>query len=142
MPEKWERHPLLCISLFLSACGREPSNSDFDIDLAELSLTVIQAEYQRIVSNPDDYIGKTIRVYGSYQSFIANDTGNIVHYIIIVPGDVCCQLGFEFIRTANYKFPEDYPKQNSMILINGTLEKNDASSALRLIINATDITAT
>ena len=132
---------LLCMSFLLFACDRDESNNDVDIDLSELSLTLVQAEHQRIVSNPNDYIGKTIKVYGSFRTFIVDNAGNLAHFIIIVPGDDCCQIGFEFRRNGEYKFPDDYPAQNSMLLISGTLDKSTTFGTSSLFIDVIDFTA-
>jgi hypothetical protein len=86
---------------------------------------MIQAEYARILTNPADYSGKTIRAYGSYFSLRFGNPPSRFHYIIIVPGDECCQMGFEFIRHGNYTYPADYPQQNAMIQITGTLLRDE-----------------
>jgi len=121
--------------LFITGCESDSGKNDVDIDLSDLSMTMIQAEYSRIVSNADDYSGKTIKVYGSYYTLVFGDPGERLHYIIIISGDECCQMGFEFRRNGNYAFPGDYPTQNAMILITGTLQKDEEVGASYLYIN-------
>jgi hypothetical protein len=121
---------LLCIVLFaallLTGCTNDVIDNDIDIDLSNLSMTMIQSEYVRILSNPADYSGKTIRAYGTYFSLRFGNPPNRFHYIIIVPGDECCQMGFEFKRDGEYVYPDDYPAQNTMIQITGTLYRDEA----------------
>jgi len=121
-------HLVLFTALLTTGCTNDSNDANengVDVDLAGLSMTIVQAEYERILSNADDYSGKTIRVNGLFYTLDFGDPGNRVHYIIIVMGDECCQLGFEFRRDGNYKFPGDYPSQNAMILITGTLHKDE-----------------
>jgi len=108
----------------VAGCAGQSENTDkapVDIDLTELSMTMIQAEYERIVSSPDENIGKTISVYGSLLTYIYDADYKLAHFVIIVQGDECCQMGFEFKIDGDYEFPDDYPQQNSMIKITGTL---------------------
>jgi len=117
---------IFCMLLFsmilIIGCTEVDTISDVDIDLTELSATLMEAEYQRIISNAEDNIGKTIKTYGTYRTLIIDEAGNYAHFIVIVAGDDCCWLGFEFIRDGDYVFPNDYPAQNSRILITGTLD--------------------
>jgi len=133
---------LLCLILFtallVTGCANDESENDVDIDLSELSMTMIQAEYARILSNADDYVGKTIKAYGAYYTLLFSNSGTRFHYIIIVPGDECCQMGFEFRRGDDYDFPDDYPSQNAMILITGTLLKDEEIGASYLYIAVDD----
>ena len=124
---------------FISGCTEDETISEVDIDLTELSMTMIEAEYQRIITNAEDNIGKTIRTYGSYRTLIIDNAGNYLHFIVVVPGDECCWLGFEFIRDGDYNFPDDYPAQNSAILITGTLDKYTDSGSSFLFIAVDDL---
>jgi hypothetical protein len=114
-----------CISAF--GCsdrndnGNESDSIKTDIDLTVLSATLVEAEYNNILSNFDNYEGKTIKASGTYYSLFFEQADRHLHYIIIVPGDECCQLGFEFIRDGEYAVPDDYPVQNAGIEIIGVL---------------------
>lgn len=125
---------------FLTGCAKEPDTNGVDLDLSGLSITMVQAEYERIISNADDYIGKTIKVFGSFRTYLTDDAGGIAYYVIIIPGDDCCQMGFEFKRDGNYTFPDDYPAQNSMILISGTLDRHEVFNSLSLYISVDEFT--
>jgi len=130
---------LLFFCLLLTGCTEENNENDVDIDLTAISMTVLQAEYERIISNADDYVGKTIQVYGSYRVYLY-DTDNIAHFIIVIPGDECCQMGFEFKWDGNFAFHGDYPAQNAMILITGTLGKHEVFNNYYLYIAVDDFT--
>jgi len=131
---------IVCLSVIGCAGESERNDVDFDVDLTSLSSTMVQAEYERIVSNSEDYIGKTIRASGTYRIMANNDTGDFAHYIIIVQGDDCCQMGFEFKRDGDFSFPGDYPKPNAVIEITGVLDTHKAFGASYLYIEAHDLT--
>jgi len=128
------------ISLFGCSNSSDVGDVDVDIDLSELSMTMMQAEYQRIFSNAEEHIGKTIKVYGSYYTMQIDNAGNIAHFVIVIPGDACCQLGFEFKRDDGSVFPDDYPVQNSMILITGTLDVYEQFGASYIYIDVDEFT--
>jgi len=128
----------LAILLITGCESDKKSESDVDIDLSELSMTMIQAEYSRIISNADEYSGKSIKIYGSYYTLLYNDPGKRFHYIVIIPGDECCQTGMEFRRDGDHVFPDDYPSQNAMIQITGTLQKDLEIGSLYLYIAVDD----
>ena len=119
---------LLCALIFFCiltiSCSNDTGDSDVDVDLSVLSTTMAQAEYENIIINSEKYIGKTIRAAGTYFT-ITDDTGSYYHYVIIIPGDDCCQLGFEFKRDGNYIVPDDYPENSAAIEVTGILNKGE-----------------
>jgi len=99
------------------------SEFDVDIDFTLFSRTIVEAEFQNIIDNSEQYMGKTIRVIGTYFPLFMAESGTTYHYIIIVAGDECCQLGFEFLRDGDYVVPDDYPAQGTLIEIIGVLDR-------------------
>ena len=133
---------LLLIVLFacLSAAGcTTDKDSDVDVDLTALSTTVAQAEFQNILSNVEDYLGKTVKVSGQYYSLFVERTGNYYHYVITVPGDECCMMGFEYKLSGDFTYPDDYPAQDTMIEVTGTFERYEESGSSYLHIAADDM---
>jgi len=134
--------PIIAFVLLLTGCSNDVNDNDVDIDvdidLSSLSQTIIQAEYQRIVANADDNIGKSIMLLGTYQSVFIEGDGDYAHFIIIVQGDECCQMGFEFKRKGDYSFPDDYPEQNTVILITGVLDTLERFGSTYLYVDVDD----
>jgi len=120
---------LLCALVFFCilaiSCSNDTGDSDVDVDLSVLSTTMAQAEYENIIINSGKYIGQTIRASGTYFMSIDDLTGDYYHYIIIIPGDDCCQMGFEFKRDGEYAVPDDYPERNAAIVVTGILSRGD-----------------
>ena len=108
---------ILCVSaLFLLAgCGQD-APADAEIDLTKLSSTMVYSELANIVSAPDDYLGKTLKMCGTFSSFHSDQT-NLTYYSCNV-SDVtaCCNLGLEFVLRDGY----DYPEEGAEICIVGT----------------------
>jgi len=118
---------LLLTGIFAISCSNDTVDSDdgIDVDLSVLSTTMAQAEYENIISNSEKYIGKIIRATGTYYSFSNESTGDYYHFVIIIQGDSCCQMGFEFKLDGDYSAPNDYPEENKIIEVTGTLKMAD-----------------
>lgn len=93
-----------------------------DVDLTALSSTMVYAEVFSMMSNPDEYFGKTIKMSGPYGVSFYDKTGLYYHYIIIEDAAACCQQGLEFMWNGNHDYPKDYPKELSEIEVTGVFE--------------------
>lgn len=95
-----------------------PSGSEVDLDLSAMSGTMVYSEVYNIMSSPEDYLGKTIKMNGAF----ATDDNEIYYFCIIKDATACCQQGIEFIlKDGNY--PNDYPEPGTDITVKGTFEK-------------------
>jgi len=99
----------------------ESEINEVDVDLTSMSQVLIEAQFENIISNSEDFIGKTIRVIGTYFPLYMAEYDTTYHYVIIVYGDDCCQLGFEFRLDGDHVGPDDYPDLNEMIEVTGVL---------------------
>ena len=96
--------------------------ADVDVDLTKLSKTMVYSEVYNIMVNPDDYIGKTIRMGGAYNIFVDETTGMTYYYCVIQDATACCAQGIEFILTDDYKYPDDYPDEGENITVVGNFD--------------------
>jgi len=97
---------LLCLTgLLMTGCSESSeANADgIDVDLSALSSTMLSAQYNNIMTSPNRYIGKTIKVRGSYAAFFSEAAGGYRHYVITKEGDDCCTEGFEFIWSGEHE---------------------------------------
>lgn len=92
-----------------------------DVDLSALSSTMAQAKFINIMQNSDDYLGRTIRVQGPYFSMPFPQTDEHLHFVMVIEGDECCRMGFEFMVSGDTVYPYDYPAQYAMIEIVGII---------------------
>jgi hypothetical protein len=90
-----------------------------DVDLTEMSSTMVYAEVYNITNNPDKYMGKTIRMSGPYQASYYDETGLYYHYVIVEDAAACCAQGLEFIWNGEHTFPDDYPLAQAKIEVTG-----------------------
>lgn len=92
---------------------KSAASENVDVDLTVLSSTVVYGEVYNIMTQPDEYMGKTIKMSGSYYAAHSDETNQYYHYIIIADAAACCQQGLEFIWSGDHKYPEDYPKDET-----------------------------
>lgn len=67
-----------------------------DLDLTQLSSTVVYSEVYNMIITPDDYKGKIIKMKGQFNQYTDEETGKIYNAVIIPDATACCQQGLEF----------------------------------------------
>lgn len=94
-----------------------------DVDLTQLSSTVVFAEVYNMMMAPEGYIGKTVRMKGQFTVFPSGDpeVGNY-YAVMIADAAACCQQGFEFFWSGDHQYPEDYPPEGTEIMVTGVFE--------------------
>lgn len=90
-----------------------------DLDLTELSSTVVYSEVYNMLITPDDYKGKIIKMKGQFNQYTDEETGKIYNAVIIPDATACCQQGLEFELSdkTNPNF-----EQNTEITVVGTFD--------------------
>ena len=123
----------LCIVLTFAGCGSSENqkasvSSEVDVDLTQLSSTMVYSEVYNMVNVPSDYIGKTVRMNGQFGLYQATDAaGNpvpdqIYFACVIADATACCQQGLEFVLAGTHSYPADYPEIGTEITVVGTFE--------------------
>lgn len=92
------------------------------VDLTILSSTMVYSEVFNIVSNPNEYIGKMIKMKGAFSVYQDESTGAIYYACIISDATACCAQGIEFVLSGDYKYPDDYPELGEEITVIGEFE--------------------
>ena len=127
---------LLCT---LAACGREdtaqkPAAEDadgtaaVDIDLTALSGIMVYSEVNSMISFPDNYIGKTVKMQGQFTIYQATDeNGSFIpdkmfFACMIADATACCAQGLEFVLAGKPVYPDEYPELGAEITVVGTFE--------------------
>lgn len=67
-----------------------------DLDLTQLSSTVVYSEVYNMLITPDDYKGKIIKMKGQFNQYTDEQTGKTYNAVIIPDATACCQQGLEF----------------------------------------------
>ncbi len=122
----------------LSACGADASAAssvavdgadtteaateiEVDYDLTEMSSEMVYALVYQMLTSPEDYMGKTIRMSGQYYAGYYNLTDQYYHYCIIADATSCCSQGMEFIwGQGEHSYPDEYPENYTEVVIVGT----------------------
>lgn len=91
----------------------EPQKSArIDLDLTKLSSTMVYAEVYNMTTSPEEYIGKTVKMTGSFTIFQATDDyGQVIpdslyFACIIADAAACCAQGIEFVLEGDYSYPK------------------------------------
>ena len=126
--KKTVRAFILCLMAAVLACCPALSGAEeaepvwVDLDLSILSGTVVYAQVYNMMYDPDQYLGKIIRIAGYYNYFDDQAHGVVYHACVVPDATACCAQGIEFVRAGEHAWPEDYPQIGDEILVTGRLE--------------------
>ncbi len=106
-----------------------------DLDLANLSGTVVYSQIYNIMYEPESYLGKVIRIAGYYSAYEDMERGVVYHACVIPDATACCAQGVEFIWNGKHTWPDDYPAETTDIIVTGRLEmyEEDGNKYLHLV---------
>ena len=127
---------LLCT---LAACGHEdtvqkPAAEDakgtaaVDIDLTTLSGIMVYSEVNSMISFPDNYIGKTVKMQGQFTIYQATDENGafipdkMFFACMIADATACCAQGLEFALAGEPVYPDEYPELGAEITVIGEFQ--------------------
>lgn len=95
------------------------NSAEIDVDLTSLSSTMVYSEVYNMISDPYNYLGKTIKMDGLFTVYHDESMGNNYYACIIQDATACCAQGIEFVLTDDYSYPDDYPAEGSEITVVG-----------------------
>ena len=110
-----------------------------DVDLTILSSTMISAEIAHIKANPDEYLGKTIKVSGLYSASYYPPTDQYYQLVTFEDANACCQQVFEFTWNGDHTYPDDYPSENTRIEMTGVFGKYEELGRTYYFLSVDDI---
>ncbi len=90
-----------------------------DVDLTVLSSTMVYAEVYNMMTTPDNYLGKTVKMKGQFAVYHDEMTDKYYFAVVIADATACCQQGLEFVLDSESVYPADYPKEGSNITVTG-----------------------
>ncbi len=111
---------------------------DIDVDLTQLSSTMVYSEVYNMMYTPQDYIGKTVKMNGTFTIYgpqadgtVAFDPSAPIYYACVIKdAAACCAQGLEFVLQEEYAYPEDYPQVGDEITVVGTFETYEENGGL------------
>ena len=96
--------------------------TEIDVDLTALSSTMVYSEVYNMMSSPESYIGKTVKMKGLFAYYHDEATDAYYFACIIQDATACCAQGIEFVLTDDYAYPEDYPEVDEEICVVGRFD--------------------
>ena len=122
------------LSLMLTACGNtaetdqllsEEVGADFadaiDVDLTQLSSTMVYSQVYDMMEEPERYIGQTVKMSGTFSVYEDESSGNIYFSCMVQDATACCAQGIEFVLS-DATYPDDYPKEGDEISVVGVFD--------------------
>ena len=112
-------------------------NQEIDVDLTRMESDMVYATVYQMMMDPESYVGKTVRMRGSYYATWYEQTMTYYHYVIINDATACCSQGMEFVwDDGSHKYPEEYPAAETEVEVTGVFEtyreEGDANLYCRL----------
>jgi len=119
--------------------GSRPAEG-VDVDLTAMSSIMVYSEVYSIMTQPEKYMGKTIKTSGPYSTGHNDETGENYHFVIVEDATACCRQGLEFMWNGEHVYPDDYPYENAKIEVVGVLKKYGGPGAIYYYLAVDDIT--
>jgi len=94
--------------------------SDIDVDLTQLSSTMVYGEVFAMLTEPESYIGKTVKMNGQFA--VGEYAEKMYFFCIVQDATACCAQGLEFVLAGEPVYPEDYPEQGAEITVVGVFD--------------------
>lgn len=93
-----------------------------DVDLTQLSSTMVYAEVYNMMTTPEAYIGKTVKMDGTFAYYHDKTTDQYYFACLIQDATACCSQGIEFVLADDHTFPDDYPEAGTDICVIGIFD--------------------
>ena len=116
-----------------AACSADRTGADVDVDFTVLSGVMASAKFNDVMSNPGNYMGKTIKLNGLYA--VSRYQGGYYHFVLVEGADACCPEGIEFRLSGSY----DYPPERTRIEFTGIFDSHEDFGYTYYYIMADDI---
>ena len=94
-----------------------------DVDLSVMDSDMIYATVYQMMSDPEQYVGKTFRIEGKFYVTYDEMTKNQYYYCVIKDATECCAQGLEFVwGDGLHIYPDEYPTDGTEVIVDGTFE--------------------
>ncbi|ACX74798.1 hypothetical protein FSU_1656 [Fibrobacter succinogenes subsp. succinogenes S85] len=113
---------LTALVFTVSAFAKVSTNTHADIDLTRMSSTMVYSIVYQMVTDPQKYTGKTIKMKGIFSSYVDEETNRRFFGCVIKDALACCSQGLAFELAKPRKYPSEYPSEGASITIIGTFE--------------------
>ena len=127
--------------LSLMGCGKATTSDGkkIDIDLSTMSSTMVYSKVYEIMSKPDVFEGKRVKMRGLFNYYKEEQTGNELFACVIQDATACCAQGIEFELKGDYKYPDDYPELEREITLVGVMGTTEADGNVYPVLKDAEI---
>ncbi len=105
------------------ASANEEKQAQVDVDLTQMSSTMVYSEVSNMVSEPKEYLGQTIKMEGTFALYHDDNTGKDYYACIIEDATACCSQGIEFELSEEYKNPGSYMTEGDTVTVVGEFDQ-------------------
>ena len=95
-------------------------NGRIDVDLTSMNSTMVYSQVYDMMTSPDDYLGKTVKMTGTFN--FGKGDGRYYFACIIKDATACCAQGIEFVLKDPKRFPDEYPAVDQEITVVGIFD--------------------
>ncbi len=117
---------VLAQALGQSAPAGPAGDASVDVDLTVLSSTMVYSEVYNMLMNPEEYIGRTVKMEGACATYHDDSSGADYYACIIQDATACCAQGIEFVLTDG----SAYPSPDTEISVVGVFDTYDEDGRL------------
>ena len=96
-------------------------NETGELDLTGMSGTMLYTMIYNMMKQPDDYLGRTIRVKGQFSAYVDEKSGKSYYACYIADAAGCCAQGLESLPADALAYPDDFPEPGTDISVRGEL---------------------
>ncbi|MBQ9036358.1 MAG: hypothetical protein IJ115_02735 [Erysipelotrichaceae bacterium] len=108
------------------------------IDLTFMNSNAIYSEIYNMTLNPEDYVGKHIKVVG-YFATGQDDNGNTIFGCIVPDALACCQQGLGFELAEARQYPDEFPEPGTEIVLEGTFTFTENEYLVMVVLKDAEI---
>lgn len=92
-----------------------------DIDLTTMNAIMVYTQVYDMISNPQNYLGKTVKMHGTFGSYYEESVDTYYFALIIEDATACCAQGIEFMMADDETraFPDGYPAEGETSTVVG-----------------------
>ena len=126
----WMAIVMIALTGIFTGCGssadeaaEEEKASQVDVDLTQMSSTMVYSEVFNMVNEPDDYLGKMIKMEGTFSLYHDENTGKDYYACIIQDATHCCSQGIEFELSEDYKNPGSLMTEGDTVTVVGEFDQ-------------------
>lgn len=105
-----------------AAAARTYAPEEIDVDLTAMSGTMVYSEVYGMMTAPEDYLGKVVKMQGQFSHYYDKKLDQHYYLCFIADATACCAQGMEFIPAADLVYPDQFPAVDDPITVVGVFD--------------------